>query len=169
MVVLGLQDPHQLVAALLQVPEPSIVNNSLLEPSYGPLVIIPDLSVHLSPPAEQVVEPLDVPGPLEVLNPELPLLEAPMPLSQGLLAQMDRVDVGHRGLEFLLHEALPPLGEEDREDLGLEHPLEDELADSGGQAILDVVREACEGLLIQDVMRVGPETHHEMVMVREGL
>ena len=142
MVVLGLQDPHQLVTPLLQVPEPSIVNNSLLEPSYGPLVIIPDLSVHLSPPAEQVVEPLDVLGPLEVLNPELPLLEAPMPLSQGLLAQVHRVDVGHRGLELLMHEALPPLGEEDREHLGLEHPLEDELADSGCEAILDVVGEA---------------------------
>ena len=86
MVVLGLQDPHQLVTPLLQVPEPSIENNSLLEPSYSPLIIIPDLMVDLSPPAEQVVEPLDVLGPLEVLNPELPLLEAPMPLSQGLLA-----------------------------------------------------------------------------------
>jgi hypothetical protein len=41
-----------------------------------------------------------------------------------------------------MHEALPPLGEEDREHLGLEHPLEDELADSGCEAILDVVGEA---------------------------
>ena len=142
MVVLGLQDPHQMVTPLLQVPEPSIENNSLLEPSYSPLIVIPDLTVHLSPPAEQVVEPLDVLGPLEVLDPELPLPEAPMPLSQGLLTQVHRVDVGHRGLELLVHEAPPPLGEEDREDLGLEHPLEDELADSGGEAILDVVREA---------------------------
>jgi hypothetical protein len=42
---------------------------------------------------------------------------------------------------LLVHETLPPLDEEDREDLGLEHPLEDELADSGGETILDVVRE----------------------------
>ena len=68
-----------------------------------------------------------------------------------------------------MHETLPPLGEEDGEGLGLKHALEDELADSGGQAVLDVVREAREGLLIQDIMRVGPQTHHEMVMVREGL
>jgi hypothetical protein len=40
-----------------------------------------------------------------------------------------------------MHESLPPLGEEDREDLGLEHSLEDELADTGGEAILDVVGE----------------------------
>ena len=82
---------------------------------------------------------------------------------------MNRVDVGHRGLEFLLHEALPPLGEEDREDLGLEHPLEDELADTGCEAILDVVREAREGLLVHNIMCVGPETHHVMVMVRERI
>jgi len=40
------------------------------------------------------------------------------------------VDLGHRGLELLVHEALPPLGEEEREDLGLEQPLEDELVDT---------------------------------------
>jgi hypothetical protein len=142
MVVLGLQDPHQLVTSLLQVLEPPIENDFLLEPSYSPVLIAPDLTVLPGPPAEQAVEPLDVPGPLEVLHPELPLLEAPMPLSQGLLAQVDRVDVGHRRLELPVHETFPPLGEEDGEDLGLEHPLEDELADSGGQAILDVVCEA---------------------------
>ena len=130
MVVLGLQDPHQLVTPLLQVPEPSIENNSPLESSYSPFIVIPDLSVHLSPSAEQVVKPLNVLGPLEVLNPELPLLEGPMPLDQRLLAKVDRVDVAHRGLQLLVHEALPPLGEEDREDLGLEHPLKDELVDS---------------------------------------
>jgi hypothetical protein len=166
MVVLGLQDPHQLVTPLLQVPEPPIENDFLLEHSYSPLLITPDLSVLPGPPAEQAVEPLDVPGPLEVFNPELPLLEAPVPLSQGLLAQVDRVDVGHRRLELPMHETLPPLGEEDGEGFGLEHSLEDELADSGGEAVLDVVREAREGLLIHNVMRVGPETHHEMVMVR---
>jgi hypothetical protein len=80
-----------------------------------------------------------------------------------------RVDVRHRGLELLMHEALPPLAEEDREDLGLEHPLEDELADSGCEAILNVVREARKGLLVHNVMSVGPEAHHEMMMVREGL
>jgi hypothetical protein len=142
MVVLGLQDPHQMVTPLLQVPEPPVKYDFLLEPSYSPVLITPDLTVLPGPPAEQVVEPLDMPGPLEVLHPELPLLEAPVPLSQGLLAQVDRVDVGHRRLELSVHETLPPLGEEDGEDLGLEHPLEDELADSGGQAILDVVREA---------------------------
>jgi hypothetical protein len=68
-----------------------------------------------------------------------------------------------------MHEALTPLGEEDREDLGLEHPMEDELADSGGEAILDVVREAREGLFVHNVMCVGPETHHEVMMVREGI
>ena len=79
------------------------------------------------------------------------------------------MDVGHRGLELLMHESLPPLGEEDREYLGLEHPLEDELADTGGEAILDVVGEAREGLFVHNIMRVSPETHHEMMMVREGL
>ena len=141
MVVLGLQDPHQLVTPLLQVPEPPIEYDFLLEPSYSLLIITPDLSVLPGPSAEQAVEPLDMPGPLEVLNPELPLLEAPMPLNQGLLAQVDRVDVGHRRLELPVHETLPPLCEEDGEDLSLEHPLEDELADSGGETILDVVRE----------------------------
>ena len=167
MVVLGLQDPHQLVAPLLQVPEPPIENDFLLEASYSPLILISNLSVRLGPPAEQAVEPLYVLCPLEVLNPELPLLEGPMPLYQRLLPQVHCVDVGHRALELLVHETLPPLGEEDREDLGLEHPLEDELVDSGGEAILDVVREAREGLLVHYVMRVGPETDHEMVMVRQ--
>ena len=78
-VTLGFKDEDQLVALLLEVPEPPLEHPPLPEPPDSPLLLPTKLPVSACPPAEQGVAPLDVPRALEVQDPELPLLDDTVP------------------------------------------------------------------------------------------
>lgn len=107
-------------------------------------------------------------GPLEVLNPELPLLYVSVPLYERLLGSLNCMNVWDGLLELFLSVPLPPLGEENTQGLSFKHALEHKFVDSGGKAILDVVCEACEGFFVHDIIGIGSQTHYKVMLIWKG-
>ncbi len=68
---------------------------------------------------------------------------------------------------LLLKIAKSPLGEQDGLHLGFEHALKDEILNTRGQTILDVICEGSEHFFIHNVMGISSDTHHEMMRVLE--
>ncbi len=61
-----------------------------------------------------------------------------------------------------------PFCEQNGGDLGEEQPFEEEASAARGEAVLDIVGEAREGVGVQDVVGVGTEGGYEVVAVSRG-
>lgn len=167
MISLRFQDLKELVPLILHMLKPTTENYAFPKSASSFSVLILYLSIDRCPLLEHLIEPLHLLSSLKLFDPELPLLYASLPLYQRLFGTVDCVKVNEGFLDLSLEVPQPPLLEEDRLHFGLEHALEYKLGHPRGQPVLNVVGEACEGLLIHNIVRVGSDAHHEVMGVAD--